>query len=336
MKSSVGTGNGFNQGAGGGLRPCLVFILGMHRSGTSALAKVLWNAGFFAGEENELIRPDLWNRDGYFERWPVVKANEFILNRCGGTWDAPPNEEEIRNIAMDSRIESLLAPYAGYPRAFIKDPRLCITLPVWERVMPGHARIVTVTRDPEAVAASLMKRDRFSREKALGLWHTYTERAASNSRKYPSCSLRYEDLFTEKRRPVMERLSDFLDLDANLEAVAARAIDPLLQHNRPGGLHEEPAEPEGGDPKRLYETSQHLAKAGRYSEAITVLERLVKADPGHALALNDLGALCFHRGRKAEALALLERSVQIDPRNATARKNLAAVYQALGRKDGIV
>ena len=312
----------------------LVFILGMHRSGTSALANILWNAGYYTGEENELIKPNIYNRDGYFERWPVVKTNDIILDLCGGAWDSPPDEGQIKRITIDPRIESLLAPYDAHPKAFIKDPRLCITLPVWERLLPEGTKMITVSRDIDAVAASLAKRDHFSREKALDLWRTYTERAANYSRNYPSWSLQYEDLFTEGRKGILQELSTFLETDLDLDEIAARVIDPVLQHNKAGVFTPKPSESAANDQQRLYERSQQSIGSGRRDEAIAILERLIGINPEHALALNDLGVLYFHKGQKETALMLLERSVQIDSRNATAQKNLAAIYQSLGRSDG--
>jgi Flp pilus assembly protein TadD len=82
--------------------------------------------------------------------------------------------------------------------------------------------------------------------------------------------------------------------------------------------------------QHLYSHSQQLIGKGLRDEAIAVLERLVKVNPDHALALNDLGVLYFHQGQRETALTLLERSVQLDRGNATARKNLDILYQARG------
>lgn len=56
--------------------PAVVVILGMHRSGTSLVANLLQQAGFFVGRSEDLIRADRWNQKGYFEQWDVYRLNE--------------------------------------------------------------------------------------------------------------------------------------------------------------------------------------------------------------------------------------------------------------------
>ena len=63
----------------------LIFITGMHRSGTSALAKVFADAGFDAG--SNLIPPDKDNPTGYWEDFDIFNLNNAILSRLFLTWD---------------------------------------------------------------------------------------------------------------------------------------------------------------------------------------------------------------------------------------------------------
>ena len=137
----------------------MVIVLGMHRSGTSVITHILSKAGFFVGEKSELMQGNQWNRKGYFERWSVLKANDLILSLCNGTWYAPPEEADIVRIGIDPKIESLLYHYRGYGRAAVKDPRMCLTFPVWRKALGKKVRIVHITREPEAIAASLLKRN---------------------------------------------------------------------------------------------------------------------------------------------------------------------------------
>lgn len=211
--------------------PLLVVVLGMHRSGTSAITKILLEAGFFVGEESDMIKGDQWNRDGYLERWSVYNVNNIILFLCGGTWCYPPKESDILRMRIDPKIETLMKVYGGHRRAVIKDPRLCLTLPVWQRVLGDTVRIVRVTRQPEAVAASLMKRDGFSQRESFALWKIYNERASRYARSYPVFSMKYEDLFSDNRPDLLNELSRFLNIQTDLEQIAAQVVDPALQHH---------------------------------------------------------------------------------------------------------
>ena len=62
-----------------------VIITGMHRSGTSATARVVDDFGLGAGSEaTELAAPD--NPRGFFERRDVNDFNDASLSRLGGSW----------------------------------------------------------------------------------------------------------------------------------------------------------------------------------------------------------------------------------------------------------
>lgn len=206
-------------------------ILGMHRSGTSLLTNILSKAGFFAGKDSDLIKGDRWNRDGYFERWPVMKVNDMILNLFGGSWHMPPEEKNILKVRIDPRIETLLKIYKRHSLSIIKDPRLCLVFPVWQREFGSNVRVVRITRHPDAVAASLMERDGIVRQKSLYLWRTYNERACKYTRGYPVFDMRYEDLFIKSRHEILSRLSLFLEIGTDLEKIAAQVVDPSLMHH---------------------------------------------------------------------------------------------------------
>ena len=74
-------------------RHCM-FILGMHRSGTSALAGVLHHLGVELGKD--LMPPGKDdNPKGFFENNKVYSINETLLEHLNSTWDSPfllPNE----------------------------------------------------------------------------------------------------------------------------------------------------------------------------------------------------------------------------------------------------
>ena len=212
----------------------LLVVLGMHRSGTSVISNVLAQAGFFVGDEDDLIPGGTWNRDGYFERKSVVHANDGILGLCEGSWLAPPKEELVLNLGLNETIGSLLKAYDGHKRSLIKDPRLCLTFPVWERVLPENIQIIMMNRQPDAVAASLSSRFGLSHENGRALCEVYTERASRYTIGYPTCSLQYEDLFSKQRERVLVELAQFLGIKSDLENIAVNTVDPALQHNGVG------------------------------------------------------------------------------------------------------
>src|SRR5919205_4399396 len=67
-----------------------IAIAGMHRSGTSMVARVLSECGVYLGEPDELLPPGLGNDAGHFEHKEFVQLNDEVLATLGGAWDVVP------------------------------------------------------------------------------------------------------------------------------------------------------------------------------------------------------------------------------------------------------
>src|SRR6266581_4628774 len=68
----------------------VVCVLGMHRSGTSVVTRILNTLGVDLGPEETLMKPTGDNAGGYWEQQRIVDLNDDVLARLGGTWDDPP------------------------------------------------------------------------------------------------------------------------------------------------------------------------------------------------------------------------------------------------------
>lgn len=75
----------------------------------------------------------------------------------------------------------------------------------------------------------------------------------------------------------------------------------------------------------------YLAETGAVAEAIPMLERVTKADPGNSEGLNALGIAYARAGQGARALATFEQALAANPRDVYAHENIGTVY--LQRKD---
>jgi hypothetical protein len=154
-----------------------VLVIGMHRSGTSAIAGALGALGFgLAREDDRMEWPE--SNPEHWESLSLGLHNEGLLNALGGSWDAPPDLprhwEHSARILSGGVSGSLLA--RAYPRpgpAVWKDPRACILLPYWRTVLPGPIAAVFVWREPMAVAHSLLQRDGMPLAAGLALWERY-------------------------------------------------------------------------------------------------------------------------------------------------------------------
>ena len=158
-----------------------IFVLGMHRSGTSAVARVLNLMGAYVGEDADLMPPHARdNPTGYWERRELVIAHDEFLAAEGYAWDRVSGFEPARIDAPQRgallhqlrdvvrRLSSHAAPW------LIKDPRLCLLLPIWLDAAP-QAACVVVVRDPRQVAASMRESHRgvYTSHFLLALWEKY-------------------------------------------------------------------------------------------------------------------------------------------------------------------
>ena len=164
-----------------------LLMLGMHRSGTSALTHLISTMGVHVGDPDELLPTDAeQNPTGFWERVDFVREHEGFLQKHGFDWGklagysldgiaADGVKELRRNLgAICARIDS-----HGRP-LLIKDPRLCLLLPVWHTITPNPVHIFAV-RDPRKVAASLLKAyyGTFTAHFVLALWQKYIQTALS-------------------------------------------------------------------------------------------------------------------------------------------------------------
>jgi hypothetical protein len=70
-----------------------VCITGMHRSGTSAVARALQECGLHLGPQDALLPASVHNREGHWEHDRIVALNDSLLEKLGGSWDRPPKVE---------------------------------------------------------------------------------------------------------------------------------------------------------------------------------------------------------------------------------------------------
>lgn len=143
-------------------------VLGMHRSGTSLVAAILRGLGVNMGEQ--FPRRNRYNRWGYWEDIDFIKANIHLLRKAGGKWSKPPTLDRIIAAGyvpeLEGEIRGLIAEKShdsgrkGFRWGW-KDPRTCLTAPVYHRIL-GSAYYIVVDRDRNAIISSLLRRHRGS------------------------------------------------------------------------------------------------------------------------------------------------------------------------------
>jgi hypothetical protein len=184
----------------------LLLVLGMHRSGTSALAGLLGQAGFALPTSTD--PGDGNNHTGYWEPRAIRTVHNRLLDGCQSSWHDPllpvlTWQPQRLDDTLDQLEQALAEDFAGMPAdgvAVVKDPRQCRLMPLWWELLQRRAaevHVLLVVRRPEAVAASLGRRDQLPQDRALLLWLSHTLEAELHSRALPRLVLSYEALLRE-------------------------------------------------------------------------------------------------------------------------------------------
>ena len=190
-----------------------LLVLGMHRSGTSAVAGALGTLGFNTPRPDDRMdwpesNPEHW------ESLSLVLYNDRLLTDLGGSWEAPPDlppkwEEGPTMSGVQDPAPLLRAAYPESGARVWKDPRLCLLLPFWRPILPSPLATVLVWRSPLAVARSLRRRDGMQLADGIALWERYNRSAITNLVGLSTYVCSYESVLRDPTG-VMSSVADWL------------------------------------------------------------------------------------------------------------------------------
>jgi len=189
------------------------FCIGMHRSGTSLLARLINMMGVSLGDEEAILLPQQDNPKGFWENREAVEINDALLSQGNAAWNRPerfrPDGLPAPGLRpLQERASRLLEEFDRTRDWLVKDPRLCLTLPFWLRLVPRPVIIHSV-RHPLRVALSLHKRNRLPLRHGLALWEHYTTEALRHTRDLPCLFVEFQALARNYPRE-MARILNFL------------------------------------------------------------------------------------------------------------------------------
>lgn len=230
-----------------------IIILGMHRSGTSLAGQLLEALGFHFGPEHLALAPKKDNPLGYWERSDVNDLNTRAFAALNVTWERVGNwsvdklsKEFIEE--FDREAAAIIAAFPADKPWFLKDPRMCLTLPLWEK----HFRdpfYVFVYRDPVEISRSLWTRNRHPPKLVMALWERHLADALNQTRGKRRLLLRYDDLIRDRESTIrhfsasLEKLGVSLPVPVEEAIESLRIEDSLRHHKRRRAVQEIPFTP---------------------------------------------------------------------------------------------
>lgn len=176
----------------------MILIAGMHRSGTSMLAGLLYKSGADFGRPEDFYPADIWNPDGYFEQQDIQKLNMKLIH---GPWGKLsylnlPTPQTV--LSRGRRLDEALTEVSKrIENQVVKENRFCITLPAWQQAGLKVDKVIICLRNPWDVVRSLKKRNRLPFVIGFRLWHEHLIRILVASEGIDRRLFLYENVIAE-------------------------------------------------------------------------------------------------------------------------------------------
>jgi len=214
-----------------------ISIAGMHRSGTSMVARLLRDCGLYLGPEEELGF-DVRTGEQHWENIRFVALNEKILNRMGGSSHDPPKlpagwecKPEIQSLILPAK--KLIA-MLGQDHQFWgwKDPRSSLTISFWRALIP-ELRVIICVRNPLEVSSSLTARGDAITVSAFHLWLAYYRELLAAVPRQSRVVTHYESYFQDPAGELL-KVANAINLKVSPGRIdeACACVDDNLRHYR--------------------------------------------------------------------------------------------------------
>ena len=266
-----------------------VLVLGMHRSGTSAVTRLIGQLGVTLPRDPLPVHPT--NPLGHWESSGLVAIHEDLLRALKSKWkDKRPLDVTILQHAslklfIDALAQATLESFGDSPVFVVKDPRICRFVPIWRQVvnkLDAVMKIVLVVRNPAEVAASLLARDGIRPYDASALWLRHNADAERHTRDLPRIVITYDDL-TADWRPTARRITDLIGCDSQdftkrFDATAGPAVVANLRHHWRSLPEAYETGEIPGEVLRVYEALSMLAARDNAEERAAVTSAVERAE----------------------------------------------------------
>jgi hypothetical protein len=216
-------------------------VLGMHRSGTSAVSLSL--RVFGARHGDRLVGGLSSNPRGHWEDIDVLRLNERMFEAIHTRWDSPSpvTPRDVRHLAGKGFVGAaaglLRDKIAANGFYAVKDPRMTKLLPFWRKAFQAaeiQPYSIIVFRNPASVVASLHKRDKLPPAQGYLLWASHMLECFRHARHLAHLFVNYDE-FIENPKKILNAIADHLSLSVNageFEMIARDFLDKSLRHTK--------------------------------------------------------------------------------------------------------
>jgi GT2 family glycosyltransferase/glycosyltransferase involved in cell wall biosynthesis len=178
-----------------------IFVLGMHRSGTSVVTRLINLMGGHFGPESAGTGANAENPKGSWERRDVRDENEAVLWSSGADWWKVA-DFSLERVPVDAQkrfsrnVPKIIRHLDTHRPWVVKEPRFCLLFPMWRRHVVTPV-CVLVHRPPIQVAHSLQQRSGFPLAFGLALWERYLLDGLTASSGLPRIIVSYQRIMDE-------------------------------------------------------------------------------------------------------------------------------------------
>ncbi len=200
----------------------LFIVIGMHRSGTSAVTRALKVFDIPLGD-NFISASEDANPKGYWEDKDINALNVEMMEAINIDWHTlTPIQaaaiDSLRSNGYFSRAESLIqSKFADKFALGMKDPRITKLFPFWQEVFDQgrfNQNYLLALRNPISVAKSLEKRDGFLLGKSIYLWIDHVINSLSCTQAQKRIVIDYDRLLIQPEKEIA-RVSKYFHLQIN-------------------------------------------------------------------------------------------------------------------------
>lgn len=184
---------------------------------------------------------------GHWEHLEVFEINCALLKIFGGDWKNPPafpanwlDHPEV--VVLEKRAREFVEKMntAADVWAF-KEPRTCLTLPFWKKIIP-HMQYIIAVRDPFAVAESLMARNTLPIFRGMYLWAHYWLKIMHETKNEKRIFISYDAFLLDIDKQILRLIDGQYihqkELTPTIRTQLQNFVQSDLQHHKQSGRTE--------------------------------------------------------------------------------------------------